>query len=149
MNEVLDDPRAVEFLLRLVCSALFHHGREALKLYKITPQQFEVMVMTYTTGQVSQVELPKKLFLAKSTVSALLDRLEKQGYIRREQSQADRRTYLITLTMKGRGVVMDVLERRGELVKRMLEALEPKLRAAFVEALQKVARFAESLEGQP
>ena len=149
MNEVLEDPKAVEFLLRLVCSALFYHGREALKAYKITPPQFEVMVLAYSLGQVAQVELPKRLFLAKSTVSALLDRLEKWGYIRREQSAADRRTYLISLTAKGRGVVADVLERRGELVRRMLEALDPEEKASFLKTLQKIAHVVEALEGQP
>ncbi len=149
MSEVLEEPRAVEFLLRILCSALFCRGREALKAYKITPPQFDVMVLAYSLGQVSQVELPKRLFLAKSTVSALLDRLEKGGYIRREQSPEDRRTFLVSLTMKGRGVVTDVLERRAQLVQEVLEALDPKLRKAFVEALQRIAQAVEALEGKP
>ena len=45
-------------------------------------------------------ELAKKTQLKKSTLTSMLDRLERMGYIRRQRSKKDRRKILIERTNK-------------------------------------------------
>jgi MarR family transcriptional regulator, organic hydroperoxide resistance regulator len=64
-------------------------------------------------------ELQRGLGHRPSTLSGILDRLEARGLIRRALNEADRRSFLISLTRSGRdaaGAVIDVLrtiERRA------------------------------------
>jgi MarR family transcriptional regulator, organic hydroperoxide resistance regulator len=64
-------------------------------------------------------ELQRGLGHRPSTLSGILDRLEARGLIRRDLNEADRRSFLISLTRRGRGAagtVVDVLrtvERRA------------------------------------
>jgi MarR family transcriptional regulator, organic hydroperoxide resistance regulator len=49
-------------------------------------------------------ELQRGLHHRPSTLSGILDRLEKRGYLTRRLNQADRRSLLVTLTRSGRRV---------------------------------------------
>lgn len=49
-------------------------------------------------------ELSEKTGLAKTTLTAMLDRLEKMGHIQRTSDPADRRSLKIVLTSKAQGL---------------------------------------------
>lgn len=50
------------------------------------------------------MELSRKTGLAKTTLTGMLDRLEKQGHVRRNFDPADRRSVRITLTPQARSL---------------------------------------------
>ena len=55
-------------------------------------------------GPVSQQELGEQLGIDRTTVVELIDDLEKQGVVERRRNPADRRSYALHLTVKGRTV---------------------------------------------
>lgn len=55
-------------------------------------------------GPVSQQELGEQLGIDRTTVVELIDDLEKQGVVERRRNPADRRSYALHLTAKGRTV---------------------------------------------
>jgi len=55
-------------------------------------------------GPVSQHELGAQLGIDRTTVVELIDDLEKQGVVERRRNPADRRSYALHLTVKGRTV---------------------------------------------
>ena len=55
-------------------------------------------------GPVSQHELGAQLGIDRTTVVELIDDLEKQGVVERRRNPADRRSYALHLTPKGRTV---------------------------------------------
>jgi DNA-binding MarR family transcriptional regulator len=63
-------------------------------------------------------ELAKKTQLGKSTLTSMLDRLEKMGYIKRQRSRKDRRKILIRRTEKDKaleGKYVEVSQQMTEL----------------------------------
>ena len=142
-----ESARRAEFLLRLICAKVREHGRAILSRHHISPPQFEIMVEIYFEGELSQAEMPKKLHLAKSTVSALLDRLEKQGMISRKKTAKDRRISTVKLTFKGSHVIEQVIERRSALIESLLQQLSPKEREQFVSVISRFAFLLENMEG--
>lgn len=55
-------------------------------------------------GPLSQQELGEQLGIDRTTVVELIDDLEKQGVVERRRNPADRRSYALHLTAKGRTV---------------------------------------------
>ena len=92
--------RAGGFLI----TQIHHLGRrvftELLKQHEIEigPGQGRILFALWQKDDVPINDLVERTLLRKSTLSELLDNLEKAGYIRREQSEEDRRKILIKLT---------------------------------------------------
>ena len=78
-----------------------------------------------------------------STLTSLLDRLIKRGYIARELDAADRRSFLISLTPAGRAVAEHAAAAIADLERQALPTVTPAQRAGFhtvIDALTEVAR---------
>jgi DNA-binding MarR family transcriptional regulator len=92
--------RAGGFLI----TQIHHLGRrvftELLKQHEIEigPGQGRILFALWQKDGVPINDLVERTLLRKSTLSELLDSLEKAGYVRREQSEEDRRKILIKLT---------------------------------------------------
>ncbi len=69
---------------------------------EIGPGQGRILFALWQQDNVPINDLSKRTLLRKSTLSELLDNLEEAGYIRREQSEEDRRKTIIQLTEKTR-----------------------------------------------
>ena len=67
---------------------------------EINPAQGRIMFALWKQDNITIQELATKTSLSKSTLTPMLDRLEKMNYIRRIPSKDDRRKILIALTDK-------------------------------------------------
>ena len=65
---------------------------------EIGPGQGRILFALWQKDGVPINDLVERTLLRKSTLSELLDNLEKAGFVRREQSEEDRRKILIRLT---------------------------------------------------
>ena len=79
------------------------HLREFLRLnHATTLPRFDVMAALYRRqGGVTMSELSRMLLVSNGNATTVVDRLEKDGLVRRTQSDADRRTVFVALTPEG------------------------------------------------
>ena len=78
-----------------------------------------------------------------STLTSLLDRLTKRGYIAREVDPADRRSFMISLTQAGRLAAQHATEAVADLERQALATVTPAQLAGFhalIDALTEVSR---------
>ena len=89
------------------------------KLYgiEINPAQGRIMFALWQKDGISINELAKKTQLKKSTMTSMLDRLEKIGYVKRQYSKTDRRKILIKRTKKDRVMEKKYVEVSEEMTK--------------------------------
>jgi len=71
---------------------------------EISSAQGRIMFALWQQDGVSINELAKKTQLKNSTLTSMLDRLEKMGYIRRQRSKKDRRKILLERTNKDKNL---------------------------------------------
>lgn len=88
----------------------------------LTPQQIQTLCIL-SAGPVGMGELARALYLEKSSLTGLVDRLERRGLVTRVRDARDRRACLVTLTDAGGALGCDA---HGE-VSRRLEALADRL----------------------
>ncbi len=80
--------------------------RESQRLFRphgLTGAQYNVLnVLAGRADAMSQRELGEVLVVDRSNVTGLIDRMEKAGWVKREDDPEDRRVYRVSLTTGGR-----------------------------------------------
>jgi DNA-binding MarR family transcriptional regulator len=87
----------------------------------LTVTQLRLLGFLYVEEGRSNAELADLLYVTRPSVSALLERLERGGFIRREVAPEDRRGIRIWLEERGRQAVVNL---RGELLEYGLGLVE-------------------------
>jgi DNA-binding MarR family transcriptional regulator len=71
---------------------------------QINPAQGRILFALWNKDEIPISELAKNTQLSKSTLTSMLDRLEKAGHITRIRPKEDRRTIMIKLTEKDKNL---------------------------------------------
>ena len=91
-----------------LCFPLYACAKEVIKIYRkplekigLTYTQYIVMMVLWEFGDMSEKSLGEKIYLDSGTLTPVLKKLEKSGFVRRERLKADERVVQISLTDKG------------------------------------------------
>ncbi len=128
----------IERLLRHVAFIIRRRGRDILDDFGITNPQFSAFLALFEHKNMTMGELCDKLYLAYSTATDLIDRMEKNGLLERNRDLQDRRVIRLTITDKGKSVISEVMDARRRYVASILEYLSPEEREHLAEALQRL-----------
>ena len=98
-------------LVNQLCFPLYAAARNVTNLYApwlkplgLTYTQYIVFLVLWERDGVSVTEIGEKLMLDNGTLSPLLKKLEKAGYIQRRRCREDDRVVEITLTDEGKAL---------------------------------------------
>lgn len=119
----------------------------------LTVTQLRLLGHLHDQGGLSNAELADRLYVTRPSVSALLERLERGGFIRREVSPHDRRGIQIWLEPKGVEVQESLREEIREYVAGLFESLSVTETLQFAASVEKFVlsgrkRRARDLEGE-
>jgi len=89
------------YSLRRAQVAVFQHFSEAMGAADITPGQFGVLHVINANPGLSQTQLGNALGIDRSTVVAVLDRLESRRLVVRHSAPNDRRSHALRLSAEG------------------------------------------------
>jgi MarR family transcriptional regulator for hemolysin len=76
----------------------------------ITYRQAQVLWLLAHEGSLSQTDLAERMRIEPPTLVGILDRMEREGWIRRESDEQDRRRKLISAQAKARPVWSKIIE---------------------------------------
>jgi DNA-binding MarR family transcriptional regulator len=88
--------------LRRIIKSLQDYSQTVSSHFGITGPQLWALKTIYQRGNLSLGELSKGMYLHPSTVSGVVDRLEKKGFVLRDRTEKDRRVVKACLTPKGK-----------------------------------------------
>jgi DNA-binding MarR family transcriptional regulator len=101
-NDIESKARSVVLLLRRVVGLVYQYSRLMVRQYGITsPQYIALKVLAGAEKPLSSVALSKQLKVTPANITAIVDRLEKKGYVQRSRKSEDRRTVQLELTEAG------------------------------------------------
>ncbi len=83
----------------------------------------------------SQNDLVQRLNLAKSSVSRMVDKLVKRGWIQRERSPADGRVWLLSLTDAGKKTAVTLSEARQTKFSKVLNLIPSQEQESVLQSL--------------
>jgi DNA-binding MarR family transcriptional regulator len=92
----------------------------------LTRSQWSVLVHLYRNDGVQQKMLADQMDITPITLSGLLDRLERDGWVERKVDGSDRRAKKVFLTAKVAPVLKDIQRLGKELRKELLQGISEK-----------------------
>lgn len=128
----------LERLLRWVSTSIKRKGREILSDFEITPPQFEALLYMMKEGELTISELSNKMFLACSTITDLVDRMEKNQLVERVRDSRDRRVVRIRVLEKGNKLIDEVLDARRAYLQEALSDINTEHKQMIIEALNAI-----------
>jgi len=90
--------------LRRIFKTLQDYSHEVHDRFGITGPQLWALKTISRHESLAVGELSKRMYLHPSTISGVIDRLERKGYVLRDRDQEDRRVVKVHLTTKGKGL---------------------------------------------
>ena len=116
----IDTVSIIEKELRYISGIIKQKGREILSDYKITPPQFIALQWLFEEGDMTIGELSNKMYLAFSTTTDLVDRMEKSTLVKRVKDPNDRRVVRIHLLEEGERIIDECIKKRQLYLKEVL-----------------------------
>ncbi|MGF6948210.1 DNA-binding MarR family transcriptional regulator [Neobacillus sp. B4I6] len=110
----------IEKDLRYISGIIKQKGREMLSNYTITPPQFIALQWLFEDGDMTIGELSNKMYLACSTTTDLVDRMEKNLLVERVKNPNDRRVVRIHLLEEGKRIIDEVIKKRQVYLEEVL-----------------------------
>ncbi|MDF2628295.1 MAG: MarR family transcriptional regulator [Symbiobacteriaceae bacterium] len=122
--------------LRLTNTLLKKREREILSDYSVTPPQFEALAALREYGALTMGELCEKMFLACSTATDLVDRLERNGFVERVRDTVDRRVVRLKVLAKGEQIADEVTNARRSQLAGVLASVSLEDKEALIQSLE-------------
>ncbi len=124
--------------LRYISGIIKQKGREILNSYTITPPQFIALQWLFEHGDMTIGDLSNKMYLAFSTTTDLVDRMEKNELVVRIREEQDRRVVRIKLLKEGERVIEEVIQKRQEYLQTVLADFTKEEAEQFAGLLEKL-----------
>lgn len=129
----------VGFHLRLAQTASFQAFVQEAHEVDLSPGRFATLLLIGRNPGISQTALAAANGRDKSTLTPILEDLERRGFIVRDKMKTDRRSYQLTLTDAGKKMLDQLVvcaKRHDENLDRIIGAKD---RVKFIKILQKIA----------
>jgi DNA-binding MarR family transcriptional regulator len=110
--------------------------------------QFSILMQLHHKGACGMSQISEGYAITPAATSQLVDKLVQGGLIQRVEDPNDRRAKLLSLTDKGRDLVLRGIEERYRWVDELSENLTAAERTQISEALDIMTRVATDLEAE-
>ena len=123
--------------------SLINNVKVSLKDSVLTVNEFVVMEALYTKGELVTQEVADKILIPNSSLTYVLDVLEKKKYIVRERDSKDRRRQILSLSKQGEEIFSEVYKDHYEYMNDIFDVLTQEEQDQLVTLLKKVGLRAE------
>lgn len=131
------------FLLTTAQHTVFQYLSQRLAPYDITPSQYGILnCLWINDGTCLPRQIAELLCLETSTVSGILDRMQKKDLIDRVINPENRREILVMITPKGEALKAPVLKIIDEVNEEVLKDFSPKETEFIRKSLRQIAEKA-------
>lgn len=148
---MLQDPEAKAELDAIVETILYLYTesrrltKQAAREVGLTGPQLTVIKLLDTLGDLSLSSLSGRIKAQNSTVTGIIDRMEREGLVVRERSTTDRRVVYIRLTPKGRSLAKEIEVEPMEILRAVLSTLSRDDTKDLMRILTKLQKRARNL----
>jgi DNA-binding MarR family transcriptional regulator len=119
--------------------------KELARRAELTGPQLTVVKMLETFGDLSLSDLSERIRAQNSTVTGIIDRMEREGLVVRARSTEDKRVVRIRLTEKGERIAREIPVEPMEIFRSALAGLSASETRDLLKILTKLARRVQSI----
>lgn len=138
-----DSLKALTVLLRSS-----QHVQESIKRsiakFNLNTSEFGVLELLYHKGEQPIQNIGKKILLASSSLTYVIDKLETKELVTRKPCGTDRRVIFTSITPKGRKLMDEIFPMNEKDIVAVFSVLEPEELETYIHLVKKVGLHAET-----
>ena len=125
-------------LLLKMFRAMSQRENHPLAKGQVTIPQFLVLEALYESQPRKLCEFSQILKVTPSAVTGIVERMEKERWVKRTDDSQDRRVHWMWLTLKGKKLVLSVLRQKEKSIRAMFTGLTDQERRTYLKLFRKV-----------
>ncbi|MCP4682164.1 MAG: MarR family transcriptional regulator [Desulfobacterales bacterium] len=94
--------KEIIYSIRRLMQAGEHYTKELNKIYNVSAAQINCLLALHENGPLPPSRISRHVMVNSSTVTGIIDRLEKKDLVRRRRISQDRRVITVELTKSGK-----------------------------------------------
>ncbi|MEQ6856609.1 MarR family transcriptional regulator [Lysinibacillus capsici] len=110
--------------------------------FDLNQTEFSVLEFLYHHGEQPVQMIGKKILIASSSITYVIDKLEKKGYVYRKACPRDRRVTYVLLTLEGQVLMEEIFPKHEQKINEIFEVLEAQELDNMILSLKKVGKNA-------
>ncbi|MEK9197585.1 MarR family winged helix-turn-helix transcriptional regulator [Ureibacillus sp. 179-F W5.1 NHS] len=104
----------------------------------LNPTEFAVLELLYHKGRQPLQQIGNKILLASGSITYVIDKLEKRGYLQRVSCPSDRRVTFADITEAGSEFMQQLFPEHEQNLHELLSVLTPEEKDTAIELLKKL-----------
>ncbi|MGM0898899.1 MAG: MarR family winged helix-turn-helix transcriptional regulator [Bacillota bacterium] len=138
--------KAVTVLIR-AADAVHDAIKRDVAGYGLNATEFSVLELLYHQGRQPIQAIGKRVLIASSSITYVVDKLEQKGYVEREACKEDRRVTYALLTPSGEELMKRIFPKHELEMNKVFAGLAEEEVAGLIEMLKKVGYEAQDSDG--
>lgn len=126
--------------------ALFDNVRKDIDRYEINPEHFMILELLYSKGPHPVQKISETLSIPSGSITYVVDKLEKKGFVERQSSPTDRRASHVVLTEKGNSLFDEIFPHHVETISKNLSFVSNEEKEQLIELLKKIGLGAKKIQ---
>ena len=118
---------------------------EDIKRYGLNPTEFAVLELLFNKGDQPIQKIGEKILLASSSITYVVDKLEKKQLLVRKPCPKDRRVTFASITSEGAELLNNIFPQHKEAIQQIFGGLDPNEKEKMIEQLKKLGYHAQGL----
>jgi len=106
----------------------------------INPTEFAVLELLYHKGEQPLQHIGDKILLASGSITYVVDKLEKKGFLRRVACPTDRRVTYAQITDDGTEFLEGIFPAHQERIEEIMNILSNEEKAIAIECMKKIGK---------
>lgn len=106
--------------------------------YELNQTEFSVLEFLYHHGEQPIQVIGKKILIASSSITYVIDKLEQKGFVYRRACPRDRRVTYVLLTFEGQTLMEEIFPKHEQKINEIFEVLDQQEKDTMILSLKKV-----------
>jgi MarR family 2-MHQ and catechol resistance regulon transcriptional repressor len=118
---------------------------EDIRNYGLNPTEFAVLELIYSKGDQPIQKIGDKVLIASSSITYVVDKLEKKNLVERKSCPKDRRITYAVITAEGNKLMTLVFPKHKEVIQEIFGGLDSDEKEIMIQQLKKLGYYAQKL----
>ncbi|WP_416151012.1 MarR family winged helix-turn-helix transcriptional regulator [Salipaludibacillus sp. HK11] len=118
---------------------------EDIKSHQLNPTEFAVLELIYNKGEQPIQKIGEKVLIASSSITYVVDKLEKKLLLERRPCPKDRRITHAVITAKGYELMTEIFPKHKEAINEIFAGLDASEKEFMIHQLKKLGYYAQDM----
>jgi len=116
---------------------------EDIRSYGLNPTEFAVLELLYHKGDQPVQAIGRKVLIASSSITYVVDKLQARGYVERSACPNDRRVVYTKLTAKGHSMLNQIFPTHAAMIQQLFKHLTTEEQQILTTQLKMIGKQAQ------